>query len=83
MTLGRTIALSFYGCLLTLTAVAQGVTLPDARHVVLDNGHRVAFIHQLLEDVDQALNIGHVQPRGRFVQDIQRVTVGSFDQLFG
>jgi predicted Zn-dependent peptidase len=46
MKLGRALALSFCGCLLALTAVAQGVTLPDARHVVLENGATIILVEK-------------------------------------
>ena len=50
---------------------------------MLDDGHGVAVIHQLLEYVDQALDVGHVKPGGGFVEHIKGVAVGFFDQLLG
>jgi predicted Zn-dependent peptidase len=46
MTYWRTLGLSLCGCLLALTAFAQGVTLPDARHVVLDNGATIILVEK-------------------------------------
>lgn len=46
MKLWRTLSRSFCGCVLALTAVAQGVTLPDAHHVVLDNGTTVLLVEK-------------------------------------
>jgi predicted Zn-dependent peptidase len=44
--LWRTFGLAFSGCALALTAAAQGVTLPEARHVVLDNGTTIILIEK-------------------------------------
>jgi len=42
----RMLCFSFCGCLLALTALAQGVTLPDIRHVVLENGATIMLVEK-------------------------------------
>jgi len=44
----------------------------DDVEVVLDRHHRVAAVHQSVQDVDQALDVGEVQPRGRLVEHVER-----------
>src|SRR5437660_6039019 len=43
----------------------------DHVEVVLDHDHRVAGVHESLEYLEQSLDIGEVQARGRLVEDVQ------------
>jgi len=48
---------------------------------MFDNDDRVASVDQALQDVQQALHIGKMQSRGRFIQDIHcaaRCAAGKF-----
>ena len=56
----------------------------DHVQLVLDHQHRVACVHQPVQAVQQALNIGQMQPGGRLVEDIE-VAPAAFDlaQLVG
>ena len=53
----------------------------DDLHVVFNDGDGVAFIHQFLKDIDQALNVGRMQAGRGLIQNVKRVTVGRLDQL--
>src|SRR6266436_10343310 len=44
----------------------------DHVHVVLDDHHRVALVHQLVENFQEAPDIGEVQPGGGLVEDVER-----------
>ncbi len=39
--------------------------------MMLDHQYRIAGIDQMVERVEQALNIGQVQARGRLVQNVE------------
>ena len=39
----------------------------DNVHVVLDNDHRIAFVHKALQHAEQHAYVLEVQPRGGFV----------------
>ena len=45
----------------------------DHIEVVLDQDHGVARVHQPVQRLQQALDIGQVQPGGRLVEDVDRV----------
>ena len=46
MNLWRPLALALIGCLMALSAAGQGVTLPDVRHVVLENGTTIILVEK-------------------------------------
>src|SRR5690242_771906 len=43
----------------------------DDVHVVLDDHHRIALVHQLVEHLQEAANVREVEPGGGLVQDVQ------------
>lgn len=49
--------------------------------VVLDDDHRVALIHKLLQDVEQYLDVLEVKAGRRLVEDVQGVAGGFSEQL--
>ena len=49
------------------------VRLRDDIEIVLNDDDRVARVHQPMQDPNQFLYIGHVQPDGRLIQHVQRV----------
>src|SRR5438067_320492 len=51
--------------------VDDPVRLGDDVEVVLDDEHRMAGVHQAVQDVDQLLHIGHVQADGGLVQHVE------------
>ena len=55
----------------------------DDFQIVLDDDHGVPVIHNGLHDIDELLNIEKMEPRGRFIQNIEGSALGWFDQFFG
>ena len=55
----------------------------DHVQVVLDDHHRVAHVHQLLEHLNELVHVGGVQAGGGLVQDIDGLARGSLGQLRG
>ena len=53
----------------------------DDVEVVLDDDDGVAGVHQLLQHLDQAVDVGDVQPGGGLVQDIDRLAGRAAGQL--
>ena len=49
----------------------------DHLQVVLDHDHRVALVHQRVQHLQQLADVLEMQPRRRFVQDIQRPAGGA------
>jgi hypothetical protein len=45
----------------------------DHIEMMLDENHGVAGVDQPVERVEQLLDVGQMQPRGRFVEDVDRV----------
>ena len=54
----------------------------DEIHIMFDNNHGVAPIYEALQDCEENFNVKEVQPRGRLVEGIQRVTRSPFCELF-
>ena len=52
--------------------VHDPVRIPDHVQIVLDHQDRIAGLHEAIQDIQQPLNVGKVQSRGRLVQDIER-----------
>ena len=44
----------------------------DDVEIVLDDEHRVARVHQPLQDLDELVHVRHVQARRRLVEDVER-----------
>ena len=55
----------------------------DHVQVVLDDHHRVAHVHQLLEHLNELVHVGGVQAGGGLVQDIDGLAGGALGQLGG
>ena len=53
--------------------VYNPVACPDDAHVVFDDEHRIARVHQLVELYYEALHICRVQPASRLIKDIQSI----------
>ncbi len=53
----------------------------DDLQVVLDDQHAVACIHQAVQDLDQLVHIGSMQPDRWFVQHVQGAAGGAAGQL--
>src|SRR5437588_322278 len=71
----------------TLPAPGSHVDQPIGRldhiEVVLDHDHAVARVDESLEHVQQPLDIGEVQTRGRLVEDVERSPGRHLRQLGG
>ena len=55
----------------------------DHIQIVLNDQHRIAPIHQLLQNLNQLVDIRRVQARGRLVQNIDGPAGGNSGQLRG
>ena len=55
----------------------------DYVEVVLDHDDTVAAIHEAMQHVQQAINIGEVQPSRRLVEDVHRAAGGATGELRG
>src|SRR5512133_3824972 len=55
----------------------------DDVEVVLDDDDRVALLDEAVQDVEQALDVGEVQSRGRLVEDVERAARGDLRELGG
>ena len=55
----------------------------DHIQIVLDDHHRVAHVHQLLEHLNELVHVGGVQAGGGLVQDIDGLAGGALGQLGG
>ncbi len=53
----------------------------DHIQVVFDNQHGIAGFDESVQDIQQHLDIGKVETRGRFVQEVQRLAGTAFDQF--
>ncbi len=53
----------------------------DDIEIVFDDQHRIACIHELVEDFDQSAHIFEVQSRGGLVEDIQGSTRRAFGEF--
>ena len=62
--------------------MSQSARLDDVE-VVLDDEHRVAGVHQALQNLEQLLHVGEVQTGGGLVEDVERVARGDLGQLGG
>jgi hypothetical protein len=49
------------------------------RLVVLDHDHRLAGVDESVEQTEQLLHVGEVQPRGRLVEHVDAALVGHVD----
>src|SRR5882672_10640032 len=49
----------------------------DDFEIVLDHDDRVALRHQLVQHFQELLDVVEMQPRGRFVQDVERAAGGA------
>src|SRR5690606_40386765 len=65
------------------THVDEPVGGLDDVEVVLDDHHGVALVDQALEHADQFADVFEVQPGGRFVEDVDRLTGRALLQLRG
>ena len=50
---------------------------------VFDDDHRVARIHQAVEDQEELLDVGQVEAGGGFVQDVERAAGVAFGEFQG
>src|SRR5262245_44781006 len=55
----------------------------DHVQVVLDDHHGIALLDEPVQHLQQLLDVGEVQPRGRLVQDVERAAGGATTQLGG
>jgi hypothetical protein len=55
----------------------------DHIQVVFDHDHGIALFHEFVQHVQQLAHIFEMQPRGRFIQDIQRAARGAAAELLG
>ena len=55
----------------------------DDVQIVFNHHHRVALIHQLLQDGQQFAHVLEMQSRGGFIQNIQRAAGGAFGEFLG
>ena len=53
----------------------------DHFQIVFDDEHRVAGVHEVVQHLQQQFDIGEMQSRGRFVQQIKRLSGALLDQL--
>ena len=63
--------------------IDQPVGGGDHIKLVLDHHDRVSQANQLLEDHEQALDVGEMQARRRFVEDVQHATASGPAELGG
>src|ERR1035437_5244934 len=63
--------------------VDQPVRALDHVEVVLDHDHAVARVDEALEDLQQPLHVGEVQPGGGLVEDVERRARGYLRELRG
>ena len=61
--------------------VHDPVRVPDHVQIVLDHQDRIAGLHEAIQDIQQPLNVGEVQARGRLVQDLKRPTGRALGQF--
>jgi len=47
------------------------VGLPDDLQIMLHDHHRIALIHQRLQDMQEFLDVRQVQPGGGFIEEVQ------------
>src|SRR5438128_822342 len=68
--LGTAFSYDFSTAIPSLRAkVEHPISLGDELDIVFDYEHRMAGVHQTLQNLDQALHIGHVQADCGFFQD--------------
>ena len=65
------------------TDVDQVVGHLDDVEVVLDDNHRIAAVHELVQHVEQQADILEMESRRRFVEDIERTARIAFRKLRG
>jgi hypothetical protein len=53
------------------TNIKNPVRLGSDCHVVLDDHHRVSFIDETVQDIDEALNILQVKSDGGFLNEVE------------
>jgi len=51
--------------------------------IVFNDQHGIAFVRELMQDREQAVDVVEMQAGGRFVQDIQSLAGGAAGQLIG
>src|SRR5438445_6395272 len=61
--------------------VDDPVGLLDHVEVVLDHEHRVPGVDEPLQHLEQLLDVGEVQTRGRLVEDVERLAGGNLAEL--
>lgn len=62
--------------------VDQIIGILDDVDVVFDDDDGVSLFDKLVQGIQKLLDIGEMQSRGRFIQDIERASRGSSGELF-
>ena len=62
--------------------VDDPVGAPDQIEIVLDDEDRVSLVDELLQNGDEPRDVVEVEPRRRFVEDVDRLSRSGADQFF-
>jgi hypothetical protein len=61
--------------------VDDSVSIGDDVEIVLDDEYRVSFLYETIEDIEELLYIGEVEPRGWLIEDIERLSCRSLGEV--